>query len=231
VSEFQKRIRRLQTALYTLVLLILSFVAILQAQRASLSLSKKIPNTKLCSSDVPAVYTGSYLSRGVVLTRPPSASAVRLDQTCNALLQGSIYAKYTYGGVFADPVAAYDVNSCAAGNGYSPAGLCPHLDQPVFCPCISITSLESCHTSPCSSNFTGDSNKLCYDYSASLLGGCYCLSELSDTSTGSADSFKAVSSDFCKSFIESYLKSRGVVYCVSIVTVVMNMLLLSLQVN
>lgn len=229
ITDLQKRIRRLRTTLYTIVLLIISFIAILQTERLSKGFLADVPPLKLCTIDVPALYAGNYDTKGLNLIRPPESVILGLDESCNSLYSGSFYAVYSSTNDFFNPISNYSVDACSAGNGYNISGICPKYPEHVFCPCISTTSSTECSTIPCSSLYVQSSTQPeeCSYFKASLIGGCYCTAQLSSINIFNAG---AVLSKECRTFLEHYIEARGIVYCVSIITVIINTLLLQLHV-
>ena len=229
VTETQKRMRRLRTSLYTLILLIVSFIAILQTERLSTSFLADVPPLKLCTIDVPALYAGTYSAKGLSLVRPPDALKLGLDASCSAIYSGSFYAVYSATNDFNHPISNYSLNACTAGHGYNITGICPQYPQQVFCPCISTTVTNECSTLACSSHYSQDPSQPedCSNFKASLIGGCYCTAQLN-----AIDIFDtgATLSQECRTFLEHYIEARGIVYCVSVITVVINTLLLYLHV-
>lgn len=259
VTDFNKRLRYFRTTFFTILLLILSFIFILQADLASNRFLQQVPLTTLCQSDIPAVYLGGYdvLTNIIasheslpIITRPPEASAqLKYDASCSAIQTGTFYGVYASNGNFSAPAVSYNLSACV-----SSGGLCPQYEEPSFCPCLSTSSTQTCSTSACSPLYRDDSSRTCSTYvshvstftidliycnptlisflqPAGFLGACFCLREFSQATISITSSISNLVSPVCQDFIVSYLQAKAIVYSVSFVTVVINMLIRELQVR
>jgi hypothetical protein len=109
VTGISKRLRRFSTFLISVVLLIISFAAIIQSSRYKGIFSSKVPSAFLCSQGIPSLY-GAYSNitdyRDFKLVRPNPASS--LDAQCNLFIPNSFYAVYSNRNNPDDTVANYD---------------------------------------------------------------------------------------------------------------------------
>lgn len=161
--------------------------------------------------------------------RPPAADEPIYDLLCRAVVPGSHYAIYSDEGVFEKPVGKYDVNACAS----SASGLCPHFEQEVLCPCVSMSASEKCATAACSRVPYGPANPKCHEFEADWIGSCYCLADLTTfiKTNGVSSIIGYISSlkeNPCTEFFENYSTAEGLMYAMTFVIVIINMALKSL---
>lgn len=109
VTGISKRFRRFSTFLISVVLLIISFAAIIQSSRYKGVFTSKVPSAFLCSQGIPSLY-GAYSNitdfRDFKLVRPNPTSS--LDAQCNSFIPNSFYAVYSNRNNPDDTVANYD---------------------------------------------------------------------------------------------------------------------------
>lgn len=248
VSGMSKRLKRIGTALLSLLLLMVSFIAILQASIYKSIFSARIPSGGLCSATIPALY-GAYSNntdyKDFRIVRPNAAQRFRLDSQCNAIVPGSFYAVYSTANNISNPVARYSLQACdssvaAPSNYYRPpgysdpisslGGTCPHYGQKVFCPCISKrTSSETCHSAACASS-SSSSNAACTTFLDTTLSACYCqqmlnsylksgvMATLRYLSTTSA----STAPDSCSTYFTDYSTAQGVSYGTILSSILVN---------
>jgi len=155
VSSLSKFLRRLRTAFVALLLMVISFVAILQAANYKSQQQSQIPVLSYCSSEIPNLYLNSSTkisSSSISLARPIDADVSKLDDQCKALIPNTFYGVYGINGDYTNPIGKYDVKTCTKFShteGKNQTNLCPKLGESPFCPCFSLTSVEQCSTIAC----------------------------------------------------------------------------------
>ena len=247
VSRMSKRLKRIGTTLLSLVLLIVSFIAILQASIYKSIFSARIPSGSLCSATIPALY-GAYSNntdyKDFRIVRPNANYRYDLDTKCDAIVPGSFYAVYSTANNISNPVARYNLQACDSSvatpsNYYRPpgstdpisnlGGTCPHYGQRVFCPCISKKTWETCQSIACASS-SSSSNTACSTFLDTTLSACYCqqmlnsylksgvLATLRYLSTISA----STAPDSCSTYFTDYSTAQGVSYGTILSSILVN---------
>jgi hypothetical protein len=248
VSRMSKRLKRIGTALLSLVLLIVSFIAILQASIYKSIFSARIPSGGLCSATIPALY-GAYSNntdyKDFKIIRPNAAQRFQLDSACDAVVPGSFYAVYSTANNISSPVSLYSLQACDSSvatpsNYYKPTGssgpistlggTCPHYGQKVFCPCISKkSSTETCRSAACASS-SSSSSSACTTFLDTTLSACYCqqmlnsylksgvLATLRYLGTISA----STAPDSCSTYFTDYSTAQGVSYGTILSSILVN---------
>lgn len=247
VSGMSKRLKRVGTALLSLLLLIMSFMAILQASIYKKIFSDRIPSGALCSSTIPALY-GAYSNiidyEDFRIVRPDAGQRFSLDSKCDAVVPGSFYAVYSTAGNISIPVAQYSFQACDSSLAtpsyyYQPTGsseatstlggTCPHYGQKVFCPCITKSSLETCHSAACESS-SSSSNPACSAFPDTTLSACYCQQLLNSyLKSGVPAALRYLGTlsassapDSCSTYFADYSTAQGVSYGTIIASIIVN---------
>jgi hypothetical protein len=223
VNAGKRYYMRARTAVIAVVLVILSFIVILQAAIYKNIFSGRIPSLEVCDTVVPTLYangTGIDVST-MVLTRPPSESRISYDTTCASTMgSDTFYAVYTADGNFANPIGNYDISACGVH------GYCPKIGYASFCPCISIKSKEPCLPAGCAGS--DEEGKECDTFKASNIGVCFCYSALNDglSANGVVATLNKLQSSngdtSCKSFYKDYSLSVGLTYASVATTTIAN---------
>lgn len=243
VSTLSKFIRRLRTAIVTIILMVICFVAILQASIYKSKFDTYVPKLSYCSSDIPSLYLNSStkITPSSISLARPSDSSTTLDASCNAIIPDTFYGVYGLNGDFSNPVGKYDVRACtqntAASANFTNYGLCPKLGESPFCPCFSLTSDESCGTSACTKF---PNSKACKKFSASTLAGCFCFDSLvgmiksgaifDGITSGGGGQVSSTSMNVCNPFFINYSTATGFNYLAILVALVVNQVLRKLLV-
>mmetsp|Transcript_15197 Transcript_15197/g.22859 ORF Transcript_15197/g.22859 Transcript_15197/m.22859 type:complete len:1310 (+) Transcript_15197:270-4199(+) len=229
ISKRTKMYRRMLTAVYAFILLLIGFAFILQSGKYKAKFDEEVPKLDMCETEIPALFHQSYeLPSGVELVRPDegtdSTGRTRddYDFECSSLVKGSFYAIYTIDGKFSQPLTNYSIiDVCQYGS--SPATTdCPVAGQSIFCPCISTDSTDVCDTLSCS---IPDDDRECTDFRASTIAGCYCYNQLLDLfSTGVFGLLSKLQSQdsSCEAFFTNYGIANVLTLAASLCTVVIN---------
>lgn len=214
VSKFKKFLVRARTAIVTFVLIVVSFIVILQASINKSKFSAKIPNSSLCASTIPLLYlnqsTTTSLS-SITLVRPSVDTAASLDSQCDAVITNSFYAVYSAKQDANYPIAKYSISSCSETS----SSICPSHGARSFCPCVSTLSNVECDSSSCSE--VGQSGS-CIHFSAGSIGSCYCYAQLTTilTKYRPAEVLQRLhveqSSATCAQFFTNFSLSSGFTY-------------------
>ncbi len=223
-----KRLRRLRTAIVCFILILICFAIIVQGSIYKVEFSHKIPNLNFCKYEIPYVYSfavnvSDYST--VALARPPVPQQHSHDASCSAMKSNTFYAVMTYDGNYTNPLSDYNITSCKT------KGLCPRaLGEDQFCPCVSITSSEQCKTAECSLDPKNPDSRYCKNYAASVIGSCYCysnlLAKISSTGvTGTIDYINNAKDDVCYPFLINYASASALTYLATFVTVLINAIL------
>ena len=256
VPGFSKRYRRFITFLISFFLLIISFIAILQASIYKNIFSMRISTGPLCTKHIPLLF-GAYNNITSVenfkFVRPINDNDIDnkfiLDEKCNSIISNSFYAVYSIKNDINQPIANYDFSACnssitSSSHYYHPSqseltpiqpgGTCPNFGQKTFCPCISKKSTSSCHTSSCS---VKKETLNCVSYSASTLHSCYCQQSLNSyLEKGVISTLQYLSSisstqtaDSCSSFFSDYSTAQVISYGTILVSIGVNAIVLILM--
>lgn len=225
ISKTRKLYMRGRTAIIAVVLVILSFIVILQAAIYKNIFSDSIPAKEICDEVIPTLYANgskAFTASELILTRPPAEQVIAKDTYCSQLVGDSFYAVYTTDGNFSNPVAKYDEAACTT------YGFCPSSSQSAFCPCISTTSKQDCVPYGCGED---DDSLGCVTFRARSIGVCYCYSALSDglSANGVVSTMQKLDSGqgdtTCKAFYRDYTLSVGLTYASVATTTIANTLL------
>jgi hypothetical protein len=205
--------------------------------------SAQIPNLSYCTTVVPygygyPKYSNSSDFSKYQLTRPPQAVRDIYDAKCDAVNTGSFYAVMAQGETeFLSPLVTYNISNCVwtagddvngeVGNG---DGLCPFPTtqrDSEFCPCVSVSSTETCREYTC---YDDNTNTKCGTYEASVVGACYCFDFLinmisTEGVTATINYIKSAKSDACYPFFLNYSKATAITYGTTVVTVLINYIL------
>lgn len=235
VPYYKKFIRRTYTAVVALALLIVGFAIILQSSIYKQKFSDEVPDLTYCSTEIPALYKGSYTGYSentVRIVRPPesgdtSQTLRNLDLQCANLVTGSFYAIYSDTGDFDNPLADYDVSVCNYGGDNSTDTDCPEYGQQKFCPCITASRSDTCKTLRCSTGVSVDVGE-CSEFPSTTIVGCYCYdSMLTLFSDGILQGFQNIynTDTACQQFLGNYAFALVLTFVAALCTVVINKIL------
>jgi hypothetical protein len=247
ISTLWKQFYRTLTGIIATIILLICFAVIVQGSIYKTKFAKDIPSLYTCESVIPVdfAYAMNVTNYGKYsLVRPPKWIRPSLDARCEAVVPDTFYAVYaesseTYA---TNAMVPYNVSMCAAtaatgvngtndDNGLIGAGggLCPHPVKQLknqFCPCVSITSSETCGSIGCFVS-SPETSLVCQEFSAGVIGSCYCY--LSLTSMIENDGVSATMSyiknsrgDACFQFFETYSSATALTYGATVVTIVIN---------
>jgi len=257
IKPWSKRYRRSVTNIITLVWIIVSFAIILQASLVKQQFKALSPDTSLCKADIPLLYNlTANNAQGITnqlspaeLIRPIDMSLrTQVDKQCNDVVPGTFYAtwkQYHLNDDKIDDIGRYDLNACTASSavnsGYlAPGGLCPAINETIYCPCISVTAQNTlCQTPECTHpNLMYASSSIstsqCTSFDPSVIGMCYCdahLIRLINTIglTGIIYDLSTVNDpkiEPCRSVLLNYTYGVGLSYVAVCITVMINYFLL-----
>jgi hypothetical protein len=240
IPWWKKYTSRFLTNCVGFILLLICFVIIVQGSIYKNKFAGEIPNLGFCSDVVPMGYGYSTFANitnfdSYQLYRPPESLRANLDDQCNSYNEGSFYAvmamsEDTYG----TTMVKYSFDSCTYTSTDDRAdersGLCPYPSgekDDSYCPCVSITSEESCPTYLCSDN---DDSTVCKHYAAKTVGSCYCFDFLlnmisNDGADATVNYVKSSESDACYPFFVNYSKATAITYGATVITVLINTIL------
>jgi len=89
VSVWTRVWSRTRTNLITVILLIVGFVIVLQANLYLQYFESQKPDLSLCSAEIPALYVGSYTlnsrTNNMVFARPDQSTAEKFDTVCKVI--------------------------------------------------------------------------------------------------------------------------------------------------
>eukprot|EP01038_Epipyxis_sp_PR26KG_P012379 gene12379-16606_t len=223
VSNWKKFYRRTRTTIISIILVIVCFIIILQASIYKQKFSSSIPDSSLCVSEIPLLFsntTSGAVSESLLseysLTRDNAAADY--DKSCSTYHSGSFYAVYS-NGISTNPITqSYSLSVCGTD------GLCPSKSQKKHCPCVytekNKKDSNSCLKADCNPNVESS----CY-FDKSAIGACYCYSELTTSLSASgviATLQKISESGPCKIFYNSYSLASGLTYVSVAISVIVN---------
>ena len=226
VSGPKKAYKRGRTAIIAVIMVILSFIVILQAAIYKNLFADRIPANEICDTVIPTLYANGSSSvniQDLMLTRPPETQRIADDARCDSVGGDLFYGVYTTDGDYSNPVGKYDVAACTS------VGLCPSIGQSTFCPCFSTKSSQKCLPAGCDQDDT--IGTYCKPFTASSMGICYCYSELNDglSADGVVDTLQKLDSSegdqACANFYKEYSLSVGLTYASVATTTIANLLL------
>ena len=246
ISGFSKRMRRTVTLIFSAILLIISFAAILQASIYKGKFAAKIPPGSLCNKIIPSMF-GAYTNQtnynDFMIIRPNSTdSTTELDMTCSKFIPGSFYGVYSTEYSIENTVSNYDFQACntslsSSNFFYRPSavstapvvagGSCPNYGQKTFCPCISKKSTALCSSSGCS---IPGASRSCVTYPANSLDSCYCQQVLNNyLKKGVAATLNYLrtlatnpTADSCSVFFSDYSSAQSVSYGTILISIIIN---------
>lgn len=237
VKSIVKFYKQLRTILFTLVMIVICFIIIVQVSRQKTIFAAKLPSSLMCDTALPSLLSGGTNSSLALypditsysLTRPTAddiPDVTYLDSVCDSIIPGSFYARYMHGGTEKGaPLVAYSFDACSAH------GLCPVTGQKVFCPCISSSTKDVCKATSTTCKGS-NSYPTCSPYPASTFGSCYCEVALVQLiqDEGVSGALSVIKSDnsaaYCKNFEIMYSTAQGIIYASVLITIVINTILM-----
>lgn len=236
VSWFDKKIRRVRTSIITFILIIMSFIMILQSSFYKNKFEKEQPSLGICK-DLPRMFSGNlnytdeeYLDMQYI--RPIDfVERERLDNECKLIVPDSLYARYA---IYDKNQKEYkyignvSISSCSSN-------ICPVYQEWDNCPCVSTSDNSGdCKTYQCSSSdpfVQLNCREGILEFPSSTIGGCYCAQNLFQLlkNGGALSAIKAIdnglftSADPCYNFMVNYLQGSLLTYAAVFVTVFVNM--------
>lgn len=238
ITKTQRFMYQSRNNIIVFAVMIICFAVIVQVCVLKAKYQEQIPPLEYCTHTIPETYgysSSAYVDyANLELTRPDKSVQESYDAQCAMVLPNSFYAVYVdtanSSSTYKHPVFSYDLAACTSSSGYSYYGECPQYGQSVFCPCLDMSSSESCSSLECST--IGTSSTKCLDYSASLIGYCYCSTYLKNLILNSGGVTSAIAeirtldnSNVCYDFLINYSKSNGITYVAVLATIVVNFFL------
>jgi hypothetical protein len=234
VSRYEKKMRRLRTSIITFILILISFIMILQSSFYKNKFASEQPPLNICN-DLPRMFSGNFNYTDdeynqMEYIRPiDSTERERLDEECQLVVPDSLYARYAFK---VDEKYRYignvSISSCSSN-------ICPIYQEWDNCPCVSTSDNSGdCKTYQCSSSDPVVQVKCkegIDEFPSSTIGGCYCAQNLFQLlkNGGVMGAINAIenglftSSDPCYSFMVNYLQGSLLTYAAVFVTVLVNM--------
>lgn len=223
-----------------LLVFALGYLVLLQAKSFRSQLLTIVPDSNLCTREIPALYMHSYMVPNNI--QPLRLS--NLDITCHKILPGSFYLVDTINGNVSRMIAPFHIKACSAvtsagnsSNQYKSFDVCPSANRTTECPCMSLTSRTACNTLACSgSNYA--KNGTCSQFQANAVAQCYCrnvlvsmvkvlLSALDLTSLMNIlnpnNANAANGLDVCSQHWSLYTSSVAYIFLAALVTALLNM--------
>ena len=238
VTKTQRLFYQSRNNVVVFAVMIVCFAVIVQVCVLKAQYQKQIPPLEYCTQTIPDMYGYSSTTDinyvNLELARPDKNVQASYDAQCEAVLPNSFYAVYidtaNASSTYEYPVFPYDLAACVNTGGYPYYGECPQYGQSVFCPCLDMSSDETCESLECST-ISASSSK-CLDYSASLIGYCYCSTYLKNLILKSGGVSSAIAeirtldnTNVCYDFLINYSKSNGITYVAVLATIVVNFFL------
>lgn len=224
VSSTLKAFYRIRNIIFTVVFLIIGFIVVLESALYHASFQSQLPLLNLCTTEIPALYYGSYAlpSSDISMARPSSATISTVDKMCTSTIPGSFYAINTINGDINKPIGKYNYSICNKYKIDNSLATCPHWNQTLFCPCVSFQVSTSCSTLTCANH---DIKGICQIFQTSNIAACYCYDGLKSafgSLSNGVEGFLQWLNGPCYSFFVKYSQAQALMYLAALVTVATN---------
>ena len=207
---------------WSILLLIIGFAIVLQAGISQAEFTSNAPDLSLCNNEIPALYRGQYLNDFSLMSfdKPDEGWGPDKDASCHQAVPSSFYTIYVDNEDITQPSVPYDIQVCNGTHvNETKSGLCPHLNQSIFCPCVNLVSEAVCTTLDGTATFPAKSIAYCscLDHLQSLLVG--------DFSTILDNVQNVDINDPCYKFILEYAATLSITYAAIFTSVAINKLI------